>query len=74
MVLPFSKPIKGIDGRQLTEIAIPRGTRIGLSILAANRNPDLWGPDASEWKPERWLSSLPDALLQAKVPGAYSHL
>ena len=22
----------------------------------ANRNPEVWGPDFYEWKPERWLT------------------
>lgn len=28
-----------------------------MSLLAANHNKDLWGEDASEWLPERWLSA-----------------
>ncbi|KAJ3513699.1 hypothetical protein NMY22_g14961 [Coprinellus aureogranulatus] len=32
------------------------------------------GPDSYEWKPERWLSPLPDTLANAKIPGVYSNL
>ncbi|KAJ2929646.1 hypothetical protein H1R20_g7436, partial [Candolleomyces eurysporus] len=35
---------------------------------------EIWGPDASEWKPERWLSPLPDRVAEARVPGIYSHM
>ncbi|KAE9394005.1 cytochrome P450 [Gymnopus androsaceus JB14] len=73
-VIPLSKPIAGLDGTEMHEIDIPRGTIILVSILNANRNPELWGEDANEWKPERWLSPLPDALVEARVPGIYSHL
>ena len=41
----------------LSEIAIPKGTTLIMSLLAANHNKDLWGEDASEWRPERWLSA-----------------
>jgi cytochrome P450 len=67
-------PIIGRDGSEITEIAVPKGTTTVVAILAANVNPDLWGPDAAEWKPERWLGELPSAIGQAKMPGIYSHL
>ncbi|GJN73187.1 cytochrome P450 97B3 [Purpureocillium lilacinum] len=35
---------------------IPRGTRIMLSPWGTNVEPGLWGKDAAEFKPERWLS------------------
>ncbi|GLB40486.1 putative cytochrome P450 [Lyophyllum shimeji] len=30
--------------------------------------------DAAEWKPERWLSPLPQAVQDAHIPGIYSNL
>ncbi|KAE9397791.1 cytochrome P450 [Gymnopus androsaceus JB14] len=74
VVIPLSKPVTGLDGTEMHEVAIPSGTVIILSIFNANRNPDLWGKDADEWKPDRWLSPLPEALLEARIPGVYSHL
>ncbi|THU91600.1 cytochrome P450 [Dendrothele bispora CBS 962.96] len=73
-VLPLSKPITGIDGTVMTEIHVPKNTYILVSALNSNRDPDIWGPDALEWKPERWLSSLPNELIEAHIPGVYSHL
>lgn len=35
---------------------IPRGTLLIIPIWAVNTDPLLWGPDAHEFKPERWLS------------------
>ena len=35
---------------------IPRGTDIILCPWATNRLPQLWGPDAEKFKPERWIS------------------
>ncbi|KIA75999.1 Cytochrome P450 [Aspergillus ustus] len=36
--------------------AIPPGTQILLCPYAINRSPELWGPDAGEFKPERWIN------------------
>lgn len=42
-VVSLSKPIVGVDGTEMQEITIPSGTTVFVSILNANRNPDLWG-------------------------------
>ncbi|KAF9565114.1 cytochrome P450 [Agrocybe pediades] len=73
-VLPLSNPIKGLDGSEIREIPIPANTNVIVGIMASNRNPELWGPDSYEWKPERWLKPLPDAVSQAHLPGVYSNL
>ncbi|KFA73136.1 hypothetical protein S40288_07502 [Stachybotrys chartarum IBT 40288] len=39
---------------------VPKGTRIFISPWAINRNPELWGADADEFKPERWLRKSDD--------------
>ncbi|KAJ3570000.1 hypothetical protein NP233_g4692 [Leucocoprinus birnbaumii] len=74
MVLPFSKPVIGADGQEVSEIVVPNGTNIIISLLGSNTNPDIWGDDANEWKPERWLSPLPQTVTDAHMPGIYSHL
>jgi len=74
VVLPLSKPIRGVDGKEMGEIPIPNNTTIIIGIMASNRNPDLWGEDVLEWKPERWLSPLPDSLTAAHIPGVYSNM
>ena len=74
MVLPLSQPVDGIDGTTLNEIVVPKDTLIFVSIRSCNRNKAIWGEDALEWKPERWLSSAPAALLDAKIPGVYANL
>ncbi|KAF6751291.1 cytochrome P450 [Ephemerocybe angulata] len=72
--IPLSKPITTTDGQTTQEIFVPKGTSIFISITQCNRDPDVWGPDAEEWKPERWLSPLPESVIGAKVPGVYSNL
>ncbi|KAI0833380.1 cytochrome P450 [Trametes gibbosa] len=58
----------------MTKIAVPKGTFLVLNLKACNTMETLWGKDAREWKPERWLAPLPRELEQARVPGVYSHL
>ncbi|KAG6908338.1 hypothetical protein DXG01_005249 [Tephrocybe rancida] len=73
-IVPLSSPLEGVDGRSMASITVPINTKIFVSIFDINRDPTLWGSDSSEWKPERWLSPLPQALQDAHVPGVYSHL
>lgn len=74
VILPLSEPIKGVNGKLIHEIMIPKDTTIVIGILSANRNRAIWGEDATKWKPERWLSPLPDAVIEARIPGIYSNL
>ncbi|KAF9261474.1 cytochrome P450 [Marasmius fiardii PR-910] len=73
-VLPLSTPVTCTDGSVVNEIFMPRNTDIFISIVNSNRNKAIWGDDAEEWKPERWHTSLPSKLVDAKIPGVYSHL
>jgi hypothetical protein len=74
VVLPLSKPVIGLDGREMKEIFVPSGTHINASVINANRDPSIWGPDSYDWKPERWLSPLPASVTDARMPGVYSNL
>jgi cytochrome P450 len=35
--------------------SIPEGTPVGISPISQNRDPQIWGGDANEFIPERWL-------------------
>ncbi|KAH9852524.1 cytochrome P450 [Lenzites betulinus] len=72
--LPLFRPIRGVDGTMMSEIPIPKGSVIVLNCSGCNTNKDLWGSDAYEWKPERWLGELPKEIGDARVPGVYSNL
>lgn len=58
----------------MNEIPMPAGTHILVGIMACNRSKKIWGDDAGEWKPERWLSPLPDSVENAHIPGVYANL
>lgn len=40
----------------------PAGTNVGINSWVAHRNLDVWGPDADEFRPERWLESSEEQL------------
>ena len=68
-------PVKSADGKsEIHEIPIRKNTDILISILNANRCKAVWGEAAYVWKPERWLSPLPETVTEAKIPGVYSNL
>jgi len=74
IVLPLATPIRGVDGQEIHDVTVPNNTDITVAIWASNCNPEIWGPDAYEWKPERWLAPLPDSVAKAHIPGVYSNL
>ncbi|KAF9072161.1 cytochrome P450 [Rhodocollybia butyracea] len=74
IVIPLSRPVRGKNGNNVTQIFLPKGTRTVISVLNTNRSAELWGPDVLEWKPERWLSPLPGSITEAPVPGIYANL
>ena len=43
----------GIDGK--SPVFIPNGAIVGYGVYAMHRRKDLYGEDADEFKPERWL-------------------
>ncbi|KAF8901275.1 cytochrome P450 [Mucidula mucida] len=54
-VLPLLEPVTTRDGKVLKEIPIAKGQSIHISIYMYNRNPVVWGNDAHEWNPKRFL-------------------
>ncbi|KAJ3559699.1 hypothetical protein NM688_g186 [Phlebia brevispora] len=72
--LPLSTPIEGRDGNLVRDVLVPRGTPVFLGVRACNSDRTIWGDDAAEWKPDRWLSPLPETVKQAHIPGVYPDL
>lgn len=53
---------------KLGELVLPKGVYIWFFLPALHRDPDNWGPDASEFKPERFAAGVSAAC---KHPQAY---
>lgn len=56
-------------------VHIRAGTMVVVGAAAVNRDPAISGPDAEQWIPERWLGKpLPETVIEAYLPGVYSHM
>jgi len=74
-VLPLLWPVKPAGGKaEMKEIPLKKNTGIMISILNANRSKAVWGEDADQWKPERWLCALPESVANARLPGVYASM
>lgn len=63
---------------QTKSLTIPAGTTFFIGIATANQLEQVWGPDAKEWKPERWLQDgqvkMPKLHSDVRLPGIYSQM
>nr|GMD86247.1 cytochrome P450 72A15-like [Ipomoea batatas] len=46
---------------QIGDLSIPSGVDVTLPIMLINRDPELWGDDAEEFKPERFAEGVSKA-------------
>lgn len=67
-VSAMSLPRKAYQDIQWDGAVIPKGTMILINAQAANHSTEHFGPDASTFNPERWLSSL-DPPTEATASG-----
>lgn len=74
MILPLSSPIIGVNGHMIESITVPKSTQLLLGLLATNKDKAIWGEDAHEWKPDRWMKPLPETVTEARVPGVYANM
>ncbi|TDL23925.1 cytochrome P450 [Rickenella mellea] len=56
-LLPLTTPIRTRDGKVLTSLRVKKGQVFHIPFLTMHTNPHVWGVDAAEFKPERWLTS-----------------
>ncbi|KAK0186135.1 cytochrome P450 [Armillaria mellea] len=54
-ILPLAEPLTTSDGKLCSQIPIPKGQIVMTSIYSYNRLPSVWGDDAEEWNPNRFL-------------------
>lgn len=48
-------------GAEIAGQFLPEGTNVGLNAWVAHRNQTIWGSDAEEFRPERWLEAQAEA-------------
>jgi cytochrome P450 len=57
-VIPLGTPVVTPSGETISSITIAKGTTVFAPIRCINRSEALWGPDAKEFKPERWFEEV----------------
>lgn len=76
--LRFFTPVR-LTMREATQdtylqgVSIPRGTKVMISSCATNTDRTLWGPDAAEFNPYRWVRSNSDGKLETVPAGGASN-
>ncbi|KAJ6524400.1 cytochrome P450 [Mycena vulgaris] len=70
-ILPLAFPITTKSGAKVSSIPVKKGQIVHVSIATYNRLPGVWGDDAEEWNPERFLNI--DKARQTSL-GVYANL
>ncbi|KAJ7915756.1 cytochrome P450, partial [Mycena leptocephala] len=71
-VMPLSSPVTGVDGTIMDTINVPKGTLCYIAIGASNHDKQVWGEDALEFRPERWVNGKADSVT-TKLCGVYGN-
>jgi cytochrome P450 len=71
-VLRLYPPVTMITRRtcktvQLGNITYPPGVLLGLPVLFIHHDPEIWGPDATEFKPVRFAQGISKATKSGQV-------
>jgi cytochrome P450 len=56
-VIPLASPIVMKSGEQVSSIHVKKGTPVDVTISVYNRLPEIWGADANEFNPDRFLNN-----------------
>lgn len=54
-IIPLSVPLQTADNKTTDHISIGIGQLVTIPIRTMNRSTKIWGEDAKEFKPQRWL-------------------
>ena len=70
--MPQSSRISEHSDQYLGGTFLPQGTRIWIPTHAISYDPKLWGPDAAEFNPDRWMAPLQST--NGGASSAYAHM
>ncbi|OAX43385.1 cytochrome P450 [Rhizopogon vinicolor AM-OR11-026] len=69
-VIPLAQPIETKSGKIIHELPISKGQGITASICTYNRLKSIWGEDADQWNPNRFL----DGNMERSSLGVFANL
>ncbi|KAI0289361.1 cytochrome P450 [Russula brevipes] len=69
--IPLQKPFTDKHGVLRSTVRVSKGDLVVIPIQLLNRSTEIWGEDASEFRPERW-EDAPEA--SKELPSIYGHL
>ncbi|KZV96634.1 cytochrome P450 [Exidia glandulosa HHB12029] len=70
-LIPLGKPIVDRNGKTITHIKVQKGDQVMVPIWLINRSKSIWGPDADQFRPERWENPPQEA---SSIPGIAPNL
>ncbi|KAJ7832617.1 cytochrome P450, partial [Mycena leptocephala] len=68
-IIPLHTPYKDRNG--ILHETLRRGRSVVVPILAANRDPTIWGPDAHHFVPEKWERT---PSISTSIPGIWGQM
>ncbi|TDL23928.1 cytochrome P450 [Rickenella mellea] len=72
-IIPLATPIRMRNGTVLTSFKVQKGQVFHIPLMTMNTNPKVWGEDAGEFQPERWLT--PNAIRPSnELPHGWSNM
>ncbi|KAJ7434801.1 cytochrome P450 [Mycena galericulata] len=71
-ILPLLNPVRTASGALIDKIPIRKGTVLTTSLYYTNTAKSIWGADAAEFNPERWLDGKDVPVYAKEYPG-YHH-
>ncbi|KAJ3805519.1 cytochrome P450 [Lentinula aff. lateritia] len=73
-VIPLGVPFTDKNGEVHSDIRVRKGDSFTIPVLAVNRSKALWGEDARDFKPERWLTPGGVPSTVSSIPGVWGNM
>lgn len=73
-MLPLGAPVRSAAGAEVDHLCVRAGQDLIVGFGEVNRLKSVWGADAYEWRPERWMEAFPPSVGEARIAGPFANL